>query len=134
MIVVCLGYLSCFASIILAVIAIRRKTKKNIRLAQIALVSDVLFVLAVIYCIISIRLSPKIVPPGLGLFPSFGLLDKNPYFFVTHDLSCCHCEACEAGRSNLMFEMNRLLRFARNDTHRLTCDGLLQQKGFSLNA
>lgn len=62
-IVVCLGYLSCFASIILAIIAIRRKTEKNIRLAQIALVLNVLFVSAMIYCIISIRLSPKIVPP-----------------------------------------------------------------------
>jgi hypothetical protein len=63
MVVVCSGYLSCFASIILAIIAIRRKTEQNIRLAQIALVLDVLFVLAVLYCIISIRLSPKIIPP-----------------------------------------------------------------------
>jgi len=62
-IVVPLAYLSCFASIISAVIAIRRKTEKNIRLAQIALVLNVLFVSAMIYCIISIRLSPKIVPP-----------------------------------------------------------------------
>jgi len=63
MIVVCLGYLSCFASIILAIIAIRRKTEKNIRLAQIALVLNIVFISAVIYCVISIRLSPKIVPP-----------------------------------------------------------------------
>jgi len=48
MVVVPLAYLSCFASIVLAVIAIRRKTKQNIRLAQIAVVANVLFVLAVI--------------------------------------------------------------------------------------
>jgi len=62
-IVVCLGYLSCFASIILAVIAIRRKNERDIRLAQIALVLDVLFVLAMIYLFICWACEPKIVPP-----------------------------------------------------------------------
>jgi len=62
-IVVYLTYLSCFASIILAVIAIRRKNERDIRLAQIALVLDVLFVLAMIYLFIRLACSPKIIPP-----------------------------------------------------------------------
>ena len=62
-IVVYLAYLSCFASIILAVIAIRRKTGQNIRLAKIAVVLDALFVLAMLYLFIRLVSSPKIVPP-----------------------------------------------------------------------
>jgi glucan phosphoethanolaminetransferase (alkaline phosphatase superfamily) len=62
-IMVPLAYLSCFASIILAVIAIRRKTEQNIRLAKIAVVLNILFLLAMIYLFIRWVCSPKIVPP-----------------------------------------------------------------------
>jgi len=59
-IVVYLAYLSCFSSMILAVIAIRRKTGQNIRLAKIAVVLDALFVLAMLYLFIRLVSSPKI--------------------------------------------------------------------------
>ncbi|MGB8227071.1 MAG: hypothetical protein WCE45_09470 [Sedimentisphaerales bacterium] len=44
-----LAYLSSFASIIMAIIAIRKKTEQDIRLAQIALASNILFILVVIF-------------------------------------------------------------------------------------
>ncbi len=51
-IVVPLVYLSCFASIFLAIIAIRRKGEQSIRLAQIALAINLLFTLTVIYSLL----------------------------------------------------------------------------------
>lgn len=44
MIMVSLAYLSCFASIIMAIIVIRKKAGQNILLAQIALVLNILFI------------------------------------------------------------------------------------------
>ena len=48
-IVVPLVYLSCFASIVVAIIAIWRKGVQSTRLAQIALAINLLFILTVIY-------------------------------------------------------------------------------------
>jgi hypothetical protein len=48
-IVVPLAYLSCFASIVAAIIVIRKKVTQNIRMAQLALALNLLFLLVVIF-------------------------------------------------------------------------------------
>ncbi|HBG78257.1 MAG TPA: hypothetical protein DDW84_05325 [Phycisphaerales bacterium] len=48
-IVASLAYLSCFASIVVAVIVIKRKDKQSVRLAQIALALNLLFILVVVF-------------------------------------------------------------------------------------
>lgn len=48
-----LAYLSCFASIVVAIISIKRKAEQSIRLAQIALAINLLFILAVIFSVFS---------------------------------------------------------------------------------
>jgi len=47
------------------------------------------------------------------------------YCSVAGYLRSCHCEACLAGRGNLITKQQRLLRFARNDTHHLISDKAL---------
>ena len=46
-----LAYLSCLASIVVAIIAIRKKGEQKIRLAQIALAINLLFILVVIFSV-----------------------------------------------------------------------------------
>jgi hypothetical protein len=54
-IVASLAYLSCFASVVVAIIVIRRKGEQSIRWAQIALALNILFILVVIFSLFFIH-------------------------------------------------------------------------------